>query len=204
MVRFTKSQAASKKFAETSLKAVFPTTHPTMAPTTAGKKSIKPAFTKTKPAKPKTASAKPNAPVKTKRLTIKPKKKKRTYTDKELNLPTLNAITPAGIVKPKGKKKGKIFVDDAESMRTILAMVSADREGQIESKMQKARQMEEIREARKAEMEAKEKSKKDKLEGIKDGLRRKRNKAGKENEERAMEAEDRESSKKSKKRVSFG
>ncbi len=37
---------------------------------------------------------------------------------------------------------------EQESMLTILAMVNADKDGQIESKMMKARQMEEIREAR--------------------------------------------------------
>lgn len=41
------------------------------------------------------------------------KKKKRVYTEAELNLPKLNSITPVGVVKPKGKKKGKTFVDDA-------------------------------------------------------------------------------------------
>lgn len=40
------------------------------------------------------------------------KKKKRVYTDAELDLPKLNTITPVGVVKPKGKKKGKVFVDD--------------------------------------------------------------------------------------------
>lgn len=40
------------------------------------------------------------------------KKKKRVYTEAELGLPTLNSITPVGVVKPKGKKKGKTFVDD--------------------------------------------------------------------------------------------
>lgn len=40
------------------------------------------------------------------------KKKKRVYTEAELDLPKLNAITPVGVVKPKGKKKGKVFVDD--------------------------------------------------------------------------------------------
>ena len=40
------------------------------------------------------------------------KKKKREYTEKELDLPTLNMITPVGVTKPKGKKKGKVFVDD--------------------------------------------------------------------------------------------
>lgn len=40
------------------------------------------------------------------------KKKKRVYTEAELGLPKLNSITPVGVVKPKGKKKGKTFVDD--------------------------------------------------------------------------------------------
>ena len=40
------------------------------------------------------------------------KTKKREYTEAELDLPKLNMITPAGVVKPKGKKKGKTFVDD--------------------------------------------------------------------------------------------
>ncbi len=47
-------------------------------------------------------------------------------------------IILAGVQRPKGKKKGKVFVDDQESMMTILAMVNADKEGQIESKMMKA------------------------------------------------------------------
>ena len=63
------------------------------------------------------------------------KKRRRTYTDKELNLPALNTITPVGVEKPKGKKKGKIFVDDRESMMTILALVNAEKEGAIESKI---------------------------------------------------------------------
>ena len=72
-------------------------------------------------------------------------------------------ITPAGVQKSKGKKKGKVFVDDNESMMTILAMVNAEKEGQIESKMMKARQMEEIRQARQKEMEARAEEKKSKL-----------------------------------------
>lgn len=38
--------------------------------------------------------------------------KKKTYTAEELGIPTLNMITPIGVEKPKGKKKGKVFVDD--------------------------------------------------------------------------------------------
>ncbi|KAJ5248967.1 hypothetical protein N7468_000418 [Penicillium chermesinum] len=102
------------------------------------------------------------------------KKKKRVYSEAELNLPELNTITPVGVVKPKGKKKGKTFVDDKEGMMTILAMVNAEKEGQIESKMMKARQLEEIREARKKEMEARQAEKKSKLEAAKDSIRNKK------------------------------
>lgn len=46
---------------------------------------------------------------------------------------------------------------------TILAMVNAEKEGQIESKMMKARQLEEIRQAKHKEMEARHAQKKSKL-----------------------------------------
>ncbi|KAF6819759.1 60s ribosomal subunit assembly export protein loc1 [Colletotrichum sojae] len=102
------------------------------------------------------------------------KRKKKVYTEAELDIPKLNTIVPAGVQKPKGKKKGKVFVDDRESMNTILAIVQAEKEGQIESKMLKARQMEEIREARRVEAEKKEEEKKSRLEDTKDALRKKR------------------------------
>jgi 60S ribosomal subunit assembly/export protein LOC1 len=59
-------------------------------------------------------------------------------------------------------------------MTTILSMVQAEMDGQIESKMIKARQMEEIREARKVEAEKKEEDKRSKLEDTKESLRKKR------------------------------
>lgn len=46
---------------------------------------------------------------------------------------------------------------------TILAIVNASKEGQIESKMMKSRQMEEIREAKRREAEAKQERRKSKL-----------------------------------------
>ena len=46
------------------------------------------------------------------RAALLKKPKKKTYTDEELGIPKLNMITPVGVVKPKGKKKGKVFVDD--------------------------------------------------------------------------------------------
>jgi 60S ribosomal subunit assembly/export protein LOC1 len=36
------------------------------------------------------------------------KKKRRVYTEKELGIPALNMITPVGVEKPKGEKKGKV------------------------------------------------------------------------------------------------
>jgi 60S ribosomal subunit assembly/export protein LOC1 len=104
------------------------------------------------------------------------RKKRRTYTDAELNLPTLNAITPAtAAAAPRGtgKKKNKVYIDDRESMMTIMALVNAEKEGQIESKMVKMRRMEEIREARRVEAEKKEQERRGRLEGVKRGLERK-------------------------------
>lgn len=60
-------------------------------------------------------------------------------------------------------------------MSTILAMVQAEKDGQIESKMIKARQMEEIREARRVEAEKRESEKNSRLEDAKQSLRKKRN-----------------------------
>lgn len=48
-------------------------------------------------------------------------------------------------------------------MVTILAIVNASKEGQIESKIMKSRQMEEIREARRKEAEAKQEQRRSKL-----------------------------------------
>lgn len=39
-------------------------------------------------------------------------KKQKVFTDEELGIPKLNMIIPAGVQKPKGKKKDKIYVDD--------------------------------------------------------------------------------------------
>ena len=55
-------------------------------------------------------------------------------------------------------------------MATILAMVNAEKEGQIESKLMKARQMEEIREARRKEAEARQAQKKSKLVRIRSAV----------------------------------
>ena len=87
-------------------------------------------------------------------------KKKKSYSAEELGIPKLNGIIPAGVIKPKGKKKAKVFVDDQERMMMILAVVNAEAEGKVESKMMRQRQLEEVREARKLETERRESEKK--------------------------------------------
>ncbi|EFX05703.1 60S ribosomal subunit assembly export protein loc-1 [Grosmannia clavigera kw1407] len=139
---------------------------------------------------------------------LKKKRKGRVFSEKELDIPKLNTITPVGVQKPKGKKIGKVFVDDRESMTTILAMVQAEKDGQIESKIMKARQMEEIRQARLVEAEKKESERKSKLEDTKASLRkkRKRNVKGADGDDTSvntMASEGTKATKAKKKRVSF-
>lgn len=86
-------------------------------------------------------------------------------------------------------------------MMTILAIVNAEKEGQIESKMMKARQLEEIREAKKAEAEARMKERKNKLENVKDSLRTK--KKGKANDKPEATIKDKVFKPKAKKAVAF-
>lgn len=57
----------------------------------------------------------------------------------------------------------RLILQIQESLMTILAIVNASKEGQIESKMMKSRQMEEIREARRKEAEARQERKKSQL-----------------------------------------
>lgn len=105
--------------------------------------------------------AKPGGEQKTKSIKSKDgKKKKRVYTEAELDIPKLNSIVPAGIAKPKGQKKGKVFVDDPASMMAIMSIVNAQKEGHIESKIMRARQLEEIREAKRKEAEGRAEDKK--------------------------------------------
>lgn len=107
---------------------------------------------------------------------------------------------------------------------TILAIVNADKEGQIESKMMKSRQMEEIREARKKEAEARQEQRKSKFvrkaehvkfleseliaiqEETKDSIRKKRKRRADDDEgHQAPESESKspKGSKPGRKRVSF-
>lgn len=110
------------------------------------------------------ALAKPGGAQKTKSNSSNPHKpKRRTYTEKELDIPALNSIIPAGIAKPKGQKKGKKFVDDPASMMAIMSVVNAEKDKNVESKIMRARQLEEIREAKRKEAEARSEEKKAKF-----------------------------------------
>ena len=65
-----------------------------------------------------------------------------------------------------------MYVDDAASMMAILAVVNAEKEGNIESKMVRARQLEEVRQAREKESERREKERRGVVEGVMGELRR--------------------------------
>ena len=111
--------------------------------------------------------------------------------------------------KLPNKKKGKQFVDDGDGMRTILAMVMAEKEGNIESKMMRARQMEGIREARRVEAEMRVEGKKAGFEERKEDIKQNKKKGRRRMEgEGVMDGDVQEDrgkvSRKPKKRVSFG
>ncbi|KAI2484890.1 TT-ORF1 multi-domain protein [Pyrenophora tritici-repentis] len=152
--------------------------------------------------------AKPGGAQKTKSILSKDgRKKRRVYSEKELDIPALNGIIPAGIAKPKGVKKGKKFVDDPASMMAIMSVVNAEKEGHLESKIAKARQLEEIREAKRKEAEARKSDKDLAFEERKKDLKKKRKRhsepaAGKSDEGEKIKEKDRKF--KQRKRVSFG
>ncbi|KAI9808688.1 MAG: hypothetical protein M1825_003840 [Sarcosagium campestre] len=101
------------------------------------------------------------------------KKAKALPSAESLGIAPLNTIVPAGVKKPRGsgKRRGKVFIDDAETQMAILALVNAEVDGVVEGKVGKARKLEEIREARKQEAEFKEKARRGKLEQKKDEMR---------------------------------
>ena len=91
-------------------------------------------------------------------------------------------------------------------MTTILAMVQAEKDGQIESKIMKSRQMEEIRQARLEEAEKKEQQRQAKLDEKKQSLRKKRKRPTKADDDvkvTELSSAGTKATKLKKKRVSF-
>ncbi|KAH7117615.1 60S ribosomal subunit assembly/export protein LOC1 [Dendryphion nanum] len=135
------------------------------------------------------------------------KRKKHKYTEAQLDIPKLNGIIPTGIAKPRGEKKGKKFVDDPESMMAIMSVVNAEKEGVVESKIMRARQLEEVREAKKKEEEKRKEEREKKFDDKKRSLKKgKRNSEPAVGREEGGEEKKKEGSKdkKFRKRVSFG
>ena len=69
-------------------------------------------------------------------------------------------------------------MDDEESMRVILGVVQAAKEGDIESKMVRLRRLEEVREARRVEAEKKEGRKNGEVEKVVERLKKRKRRSG--------------------------
>ncbi|RPA83898.1 hypothetical protein BJ508DRAFT_413226 [Ascobolus immersus RN42] len=172
--------------------------------------SLKAAKKKTSKNPNKPEPSKKNLPVDTP-LTSKLYKssKKVNLRVLEQALPKLNTITPAGVQKPKGKKKGKTFVDDPKTMMNILAVVAQGVEGKERSKIEKERQLEIIREAKREEMEKKDNARKAKLDAAKKQVRgkeREKKKASQATKAQSNKSDDKSVKKEDKsprKKVSF-
>ena len=175
------------------------------------KRSTKPSkfgsSSKTKTSSSLKSAAKQHKPKPATASTKKKKPPHLRYSEKELKVPQLNGIRPSGVQKLPNKKKGKHFVDDGDGMRTILAMVMAEKEGNIESKMMRARQMEEIREARRVEAEKRVEGKKAGFEERKEEIKQSKKRQRRPDSGTTPDEQPRKDfkvSKKPRKRVSFG
>ena len=75
-------------------------------PPSTGKASTQRSKSQGKRTPPKQVKTKPGS------QQVHKRKKQRVYTDKELGLPAVNMITPASVQKTRGKKAGKVYIDD--------------------------------------------------------------------------------------------
>jgi 60S ribosomal subunit assembly/export protein LOC1 len=83
-------------------------------------------FSKSSPASARQKKGKSSSVEQKSKRPDRPATKKKTYSDKELGIPALNMITPVGVQKPKGKKKGKVFVDDAVRIQDKVSLNGPD------------------------------------------------------------------------------
>lgn len=103
-----------------------------MAPVKSSKaKSAPTGSSKKKSQKQRNVTHNPDGTVK---VSVGKAKKERTYTEAQLGIPKLNMITPAGVQKGKGKKKGKVFVDDQVRRHGNFSRVAGRRVAPVESR----------------------------------------------------------------------